>query len=135
MIKQLYIIKLEQDKYLIHFDNEKTDKEIILECEIYYDYAKKYKPLSIIEKNNLLDFFDIDKTVKYYMYLYGYANVRGGSYIDEELPDYLEKTLNKELDFLEKEELDYSYLLNEIIDKYIKKNFVQLKVRKNHDFK
>jgi hypothetical protein len=119
----LYILKLQQNNFLVHFGETKSDEEIMIECEIYYDFAKTYKPLLIVEKKILVDYFDIDKTVKQYMYLYGYYNVRGGSYIDEILPEYLEKTLNEELDFVEREELDWSYSLKEIIDKYLNQEY------------
>lgn len=114
----IYVLKLKDNKYFIHFDENKQDYEIITECIIYYDYLKKYTPISIIEKKIIMDFLDIDKTVKNYMYLYGYNNVRGGSYIDEKLTDYFYKTLYKELTFVERQELEWSYTFKEILEKY-----------------
>lgn len=101
----------------------KIEKQIMSECEIYYDYVKKYKPLSIIETIPFMDHFDIDKTVKHYMYYNGYDNVRGGSYINEVLPDYLEKTLNHEFKIVDTETLECEYLLKEILEKYEYKNY------------
>lgn len=118
MRKNIYVLKLEQNRFFIHFSETKSDCKILRECEIYYDYIKKYKPLSIIETLPFESFLDVDKLVKHYMYMYGYAYVRGGSYTEEELPPYLEKTLNHEFNNDEKDELYYQYLFDEILKKY-----------------
>jgi len=123
MPKNIYVLKLEEEKYFIYFSDAKNYNQILTECEIYYDYAKTYKPLSIIEIVPLTNYLDIDKTVKFYMYLYGYNNVRGGSYIEDILPDYLEKTLNDELKIVEKEGPEWSRLFAEILELYEGRTF------------
>lgn len=122
----IYILKLQQNKYFIHFGDMKKDKQIMIECEIYYDYVKKYKPLSVMEILLLTNFLDIDKTVKKYMSIYGYDNVRGGSYIDEILPKHLEKTLNHEFRLVEREHLEWVNQFKEIIEKYQDKKYESL---------
>lgn len=120
----IYVLRLQQNKYFVYFSDEmKMEKQIMIESEIYYDYVKKYKPISIIETIPFIDHFDIDKTVKHYMYYHGYDNVRGGSYIDEILPDYLEKTINHEFKLVDTETLECEYLFKEIIEKYENKNY------------
>jgi len=118
MQKNIYVLKLEQNRYFIHFSEVKSNFKILRECEIYYDYLKQYKPLNIIETLPFENFLDVDKVVKQYMYMYGYAYVRGGSYTEDELPPYLEKTLNHEFNNEEKDELYYQSFFNEILEKY-----------------
>ena len=118
MQKNIYVLKLEQNRYFIHFSEVKSNFKIMRECEIYYDYLKQYKPLNIIETLPFENFLDVDKLVKHYMYIYGYAYVRGGSYTQEELPPYLEKTLNHEFNNEEKDELYYESIFNNILKKY-----------------
>ena len=76
----------------------KTDAQIMLEAELYYDYLKKYKPVNIIKKIEQADPFDLDKYVKQYMICFGCKNVRGGSYIDEILPQFQEDALIREFE-------------------------------------
>jgi hypothetical protein len=93
------------------------------EAEIYYDYLKKYKPLNVIEVLLLTNYLDIDKTVKKYMSIYGCDNVRGGSYIDEQLPDYLKKTLKKEIQFSQRDNFYLEKQFKEILEKYENKKY------------
>lgn len=118
MQKYIYVIKLEENKRLIHFSKEKPESQIFAECEIYYDYAKKYKPIVLEEIIPLMNYVDIDTQVKWYMHLYGYSNVRGGSYIDDPLPSYLEKALITEFNLLETQELECSDSFTQILNKY-----------------
>lgn len=122
-MNMIYVLKLQQNKFFIHVGELKTDKEIMSETEIYYDYLKKYKPLSINDIFLLTNFLDIDKTVKNYMYIYGINNVRGGSYIDEYLPEYLEKTLKHEFRLIEREDLEYVNEFKDIVDRYENKKY------------
>lgn len=126
MQKYIYVIKLEQNKWLVHFSEEKPEAEIFTECEIYYDYAKKYKPLVLEEIVPLLNYVDIDTQVKWYMHLYGYSNVRGGSYIDDPLPTYLEKALQIEFGLLETQELEWNDSFTEILNKYEYREYTSL---------
>lgn len=90
MSNTIYIFKLEESKLFLHVCNptNKTDLHISLEAELYYDYLKKYKPISIFTKIADVDMLNVDNYVKKYMICFGVDNVRGGSYIDEILPEY-----------------------------------------------
>jgi hypothetical protein len=72
----------------------------MLEAELYYDYLKKYKPISIIRRYDTEDRFDVDKYVKIFMLDYGVDYVRGGSYSDEFLSDSQTAVLLNELETL-----------------------------------
>ena len=95
----LYILLLENDKYLLHLSKEKSKDQVIIDCKVLYGFAKKNSPKDIINVIPIYDFLEIDYHVKKYMYFYGVDNVRGGSYIDEVLPDYMLRTLNIELSY------------------------------------
>jgi hypothetical protein len=118
MQKMIYVLKLQDNRFFVYFSESKKDSVIMRECTIYYDYVKKYKPLFILETFPFKDFLEVDRIVKHYMYNHGYEYVRGGSYIDDELPNYLVKTLNHEFDNEYNDELDYIYLFKEILTKY-----------------
>jgi len=126
MQKMIYVIKLQENRFFIYFSESKQNSTIMRECEIYYDYVKQYKPLFIIETFPFKDFLYVDQIVKQYMYHHGYEYVRGGSYIDNELPNYLVKTLNHEFENEHNDELDYRYYFNEILTKYENKNYLSV---------
>jgi hypothetical protein len=127
MQKMIYVLKLQQNRFFVHYSENKKEKELLRECEIYYDYVKKYKPISIIEIAKMNTFTDVDRIVRNYMYDHGYEYVRGGSYIEENLPNYLEKALNHEFNHIEinneNDNLIYDYLFHEILMKYEYKNY------------
>ena len=81
------------------FENTyKTESQILLETELRFSFVRTYKPVFIESKIEIDNLFEIDKQVKYYMLLYGIENIRGGSYSDIELDDYLQRTLMREFD-------------------------------------
>jgi len=139
--KTIYIIKLENERYFIyssfHYSNKsqtiylydknvkKMDFQIMLEAEIYYDYVKKYKPLYIIEKIVQTSMLDIDYYVKQYMLYYGYEYVRGGSYTNEILSEYQEKTLEDEFTTESNIEVPHFYSLKYIMDLYLRYPFTK----------
>ena len=98
--------------------NNKTDAQIMLEAELYYDYLKKYKPINIIKKIEQVDALDLDKYVKQYMICFGCNNVRGGSYIDEFLPHFQEAALIREFETAAYDKLKYMDELYSIINNY-----------------
>lgn len=60
-------------------------------------WTSKHKPVKILEVRPLKDGHDEDNTTKDFMKKYGVDNVRGGSYTQIELPDYVEKTIHVEI--------------------------------------
>jgi|SaaInlV_150m_DNA_3_1039698.scaffolds.fasta_scaffold05974_2 hypothetical protein len=85
----LHIVLLEKEKLLLHVSvhNKDTMHNIIQECELIYNYALLYKPLRIVETIVICQNDEINFFVKKYMKYYGIDNVRGGSYINNELTD------------------------------------------------
>ena len=93
----LYVVLLQNEKFLLHASLETDDQKIKNECEILYDFVKLHKPLSIFDKVKIdKDFSLIDLNVKKYMLQYGIEHVRGGSYSSTVLPSYLLKSLDNE---------------------------------------
>ena len=101
--KYINIILLEKERYYIYISEEIQYSKILIECEIYDDYIKKYKPIKIIEQFILEDSnpYLIDSIVKKYMYKYGINNVKGGSYTDEYLSSSQIENIRKEFEFIE----------------------------------
>ena len=94
---KLFIILLENNKWLLHVSRETDPNILFLECEIIYKYAKKNRPIKIKSIRIIDNILEIDFYVKQYMFEYGIDNVRGGSYQDEILGEHFIKTLNHEL--------------------------------------
>jgi hypothetical protein len=78
-------------------EETKSYARILFEAEILYDFTKEYLPESVYAKHIEECPVDLDKYVKYYMIWFGIDNVRGGSYINIDLPDYQQKTLLEEM--------------------------------------
>jgi len=97
---------------------DKTESQILLEAEIYYDYLKKYKPISILATLDQTDALDLDKYVKQYMICLGHNNVRGGSYLDEILPQFQEHALMREFETAAYDNLPYMDEVYSIINNY-----------------
>lgn len=97
---EIIILMLDLQKIFVYAcsQNDKSDYQIMLEAEIYYDYLKKYKPTSILQKIETDNPLDIDKYVKQYMIEYGVDHVRGGTYYQEDLSEDLLRALLCELD-------------------------------------
>jgi len=85
----IVVFYLELEKVFVYSCSQtfKSDSQLMLEAEIYYDYLKKYKPISVLKRYTIYDGFDIDKYVKLFMMEYGVEHVRGGSYSDEFLSE------------------------------------------------
>lgn len=94
----LYVLELEDGKYYVGTTTRSVDDrflEHINECGSAW--SKKHKPISVIETKENVDKYDEDKYTKMYMDKYGIDNVRGGSYVSIQLPDYQLKALQYEL--------------------------------------
>ena len=97
----IYIIKLQKDKYYIGKSNEPVLR--------YYthckgkgsSWTKKYKPISLKVIYNIEDEY-LDLYVKFYMFKYGINNVRGGSYIEDKLSNEIVLSLESKMKDLEK---------------------------------
>ena len=93
----IYVLLCEQNKYYIG----KTKRPLQKRIKEHFsndgsEWTKKYKPIKIIQQIPNADDFDEDKYTKIYMKKYGIDNVRGGSYTQIDLSDYI-LTLEKEL--------------------------------------
>jgi hypothetical protein len=96
-----------EDEYILLHASLKTDiTDVKNECEQMYEIAKLHKPIAIIDMIcHTKDLSLLDYYVKKYMLQYGIFYVRGGSYYEPTLPDYLSKTLEiefKTVDFYKK---------------------------------
>lgn len=93
----IYVLELKEGKIYVG-KTDKFVKERIIEHIKHYGSAwtQKYEPIRLIE-TSYGDVFDEDRFTKKYMMLCGVENVRGGSYVEVELPDYQLKALNLEL--------------------------------------
>ena len=93
----IYILKLQKGKYYVgKTDNlEKRKQQHIngTACA----WTKKYKPISVEKIIPNASDFDEDKYTKEYMSKYGIDNVRGGSYVTEELDNIQHYSLTKEI--------------------------------------
>jgi len=94
----IYVLKLEQDKYYIGKSN---NSNIRIEQHFLQNgsvWTKKYKPLEIIEILNNSDDFDENKYTLKYMELYGINNVRGSSFCNIILSKQDIDTITKMID-------------------------------------
>jgi len=106
----VYIIQLEQDRYFIYESDEIYPRKIMVECEIYHEYPKIYKPIKILEKYEFKKIESVDSLVKEYMELYGIEYVRGGSYSEPILTKEQENFIIRELEYIENgPKYDYSF--------------------------
>jgi len=98
MTTNIYILKLENNKYYIGKTNNVGEMYKNHSKGIVRIWTKINKPISIIRTINNTSPFDEDKYVKEYMNIHGIENVRGGSYnqlkLSEENIRFLEKKLN-----------------------------------------
>jgi len=115
----IYLLKLLNDKYFVYASEDKTDKQIIQECILSFQYVKMNDPLGIIDVQPLDDAKDVDYMVKRYMLVYGIDNVRGGTYEYSVLPDNFQ-LLGHVVNSTEEDILSYSQYATEIATKFTK---------------
>jgi hypothetical protein len=111
------MISLENNCFFLYHSVEKTSYEIMLECELIYDFAKWNKPLLIMQTYPINNLFEISYYVKYYMNIYGYEKVKGGVYTEYLPPMSYEELACYEMDYLMRH-LDWSDEANKIIKEY-----------------
>lgn len=92
----MYFLSLENDKMFLHTDYKRDYDEILTICERDYEFVQIYKPIKVILTLEINDLYDIDKYVKIFMHMFGINDIRGGSYIEIDLPEYLIKTIEHE---------------------------------------
>lgn len=98
----VYILKLEQNKYFINSSIRKTMKGVQSDIDKHFKgkgvcWIKKYKPLEMIKimpNKNRMD--ETKETIKY-MEIYGLDNVRGGEYKKVNLSAKEKKTINEKI--------------------------------------
>lgn len=94
----IYVLKCEKDNYYVG----KTSRPLHTRITDHFkengsEWTKRYPPINVVEVKEKADEFDEDKYTKMYMKKYGIDRVRGGTYTQLVLPDYLRMTLEKEL--------------------------------------
>lgn len=93
----IYILKLEKGKYYVgktHNIEKRFQQHLDGDGSLW---TSKYKPLNVEDVIYNVSPFDEDKYVKQYMAKYGIDNVRGGSYVLEELDPSIKNVLQKEI--------------------------------------
>jgi len=118
----IYVILLEDNHYFIHHTYKKSYDQVLLEFEIYYDYLKIYRPVRVLDVIQEKDELHLDAVVKEYMYNYGYAYVRGGTYTNTELSKTEESFILRELkettrEYPNRHIISYDYLLEKYINR------------------
>lgn len=123
----IYSILLEDNYYFIHHTEKKSYDQVLLEFEIYYDYVKKHKPIRILNAIPEKDELHLDSIVKEYMYMYGYAYVRGGSYSNIDLSINEESFILRELtEKVRNDSIRYSISYNHLLKNYINREWKSL---------
>ena len=92
----MYFISLEQDKMFLYVDfKDESHESIMKKAAEKHEFIQVYKPQKIVFTMEIKDLYDIDKTVKLFMHMFGVDNTRGGSYtsiiLDEHVVDLIEK--------------------------------------------
>lgn len=116
----LYVLLLDNQKYLLHASEEKDVEKIIKECRIVYEYLNQYSTIAIKEQHriSMSDLLLIDYYVKMYMQKHGIDNVRGGSYTSEILGEDAKKIIAAELSTTETKYKNVSTILTSIYANY-----------------
>jgi hypothetical protein len=112
MTYYIYIIALVNSAYFISYN-----KLLLTDfTDFKYEGINSLKLIdTIIIEDTINIIIEVDKIVKEYMIKYGINNVRGGSYINKTLDDWMIKSLEHEFSLLKKPELEQDMS----IDKYI----------------
>ena len=116
----IYSVMLEHDYILLHASLKTDITEVKGECEKMYEITQLHKPVAILDMIcHTKDLSLLDYYVKKYMLQYGIFYVRGGSYLEPILPEYLSKSLDNEFKTLESYKKKYNNPINNhMIPKY-----------------
>jgi cellular nucleic acid-binding protein len=93
----IYILRLQGDKFYIGKSDNVTKRYQQHLTGSGSAWTKKYKPISLEKTIQNVSSFEEDKITKEYMAKYGIDNVRGGSYVQEELSDFHKEALKMEI--------------------------------------
>lgn len=93
----IYVLLLEGNKYYIGKTNSVSFRVNDHFTNGGSAWTTKYKPKSVVLIKQIISQYDEDNYVKRYMASYGIDNVRGGSYSQVELPEYILSYLEKEI--------------------------------------
>lgn len=101
-MSKLYILSLIKNKFYIG----KTSKSILERIDQHRSgkgslWTRLYPPIEILEIKHNISPFDEDLYTKIYMHRHGIENVRGGSYVEKDLPNYQLWSLKREFETLE----------------------------------
>jgi predicted GIY-YIG superfamily endonuclease len=93
----IYVLKLTNNKYYVGKTNDLERRKQEHLNGSASTWTKKYKPIGVEKIISNVSSFDEDKFVKEYMSKFGVENVRGGSYVKEELDEIQLYNLKKEI--------------------------------------
>lgn len=93
----IYVLRCEGGKYYIGYTKKPKKRVAAHFGATGSEWTKRYKPIEVLESIAKHDMFDEDKLTKKYMMQYGVENVRGGTYVRLELPQYQKFALRDEL--------------------------------------
>ena len=97
MSTNIYILKLESGKYYLGKSSDPISRYKDHLAGKGSAWTRKYKPISLEKVIPHTSPFDEDKFTKEYMMKYGIQNVRGGSYVTEELDEEQVDLLQREI--------------------------------------
>jgi hypothetical protein len=96
--KYLHVFSLtEPDSFFLYYTENQDITTSAIECNINFDFVRSNPCLNHVETIPIADTMMVDYFVKKYMTIYGIPYVRGGSYIDKELPDFQLASLHLEM--------------------------------------
>jgi hypothetical protein len=107
----IYILRLKDNKYYIGKSYNPARRFYEHSKGNIINWTKKYKPVGIEKVLYGVDNYLLDLYVRKYMFTYGIDNVRGGSYINENLDIEILTLLNNELKNINETNVNpYDYL-------------------------
>lgn len=93
----IYVLLLKGGRYYIG-KSKNIERRYFEHCKGKgSEWTRLYPPIRIEKIIERASPFDEDKLTKEYMSKYGVENVRGGSYVEEELDDFQIEMLNREI--------------------------------------
>jgi hypothetical protein len=97
-----------------------------------YEFTITNPPSIVYTTMKISNILEVDYNVKQFMQSYGINNVRGGSYSEEFLPDYVIKTLSRELGYNTDKYNETSIMIDDIVKKYSTNDWIIANVEKGY---